>query len=69
MELQIKEVGEEEWSTLSSYTSYREWRRETVDLSQFDGKNIQLRFQLQTDSAKNDEGFYLDRVSVAGEKL
>jgi len=69
VELQIKEVGEEEWSTLSSYTSYREWRRETVDLSQFDGKNIQLRFQLQTDSAKNDEGFYLDRVSVAGEKL
>ncbi|MCA9779626.1 MAG: S8 family serine peptidase [Candidatus Eremiobacteraeota bacterium] len=69
VELQVKEVGKEEWSTLSSYTSYREWRRETVDLSEFDGKNVQLRFQLQTDSAKNDEGFYLDRISVAGEKL
>lgn len=66
VELQVKEVGAEEWTDLESYTSYREWQRQEVDLSAYDGKTVQLRFQLRTDSVKSDEGIYLDRICVAG---
>lgn len=66
VDVQVREAGSDEWRTLESYTAYREWKREKVDLSAYDGKQIELRFRLQSDSATNDEGFYLDRVSVAG---
>lgn len=66
VELQVREAGTDEWDTLDSYSSYREWRRESVDLSAYDGKTVQLRFRLHSDSVKNDEGIYLDRISVAG---
>jgi bacillopeptidase F (M6 metalloprotease family) len=42
-----------------------EWIEESVDLSQFAGKRVQLRFEYVTDAAVNGEGFLLDDVSVA----
>ena len=59
-------MGAEKWIDLESYTSYREWQRQEIDLSAYDGKTVQLRFQLRTDSVKSDEGIYLDRICVAG---
>jgi hypothetical protein len=40
------------------------WIEETVDLSQYAGKRIQLRFEYVTDAAVNGEGFMLDDVSL-----
>ncbi|MFN8412126.1 MAG: immune inhibitor A [Anaerolineales bacterium] len=40
------------------------WKEETVDLSQYAGKKIQVRFEYVTDDAVNGEGFLLDDVSV-----
>jgi immune inhibitor A len=40
------------------------WIRETVDLSQFDGKQVQLRFEYVTDAEVNGEGFLLDDISI-----
>ena len=40
------------------------WIKETVDLSQFDGQKVQLRFEYVTDAAVNGEGFLLDDVSI-----
>jgi hypothetical protein len=40
------------------------WRNETVDLSQFAGQNVQIRFEYLTDAAVNGEGFLLDDVQV-----
>lgn len=40
------------------------WIEEKVDLSQFAGKKVQLRFEYITDAAVNGEGFLLDDVSV-----
>ncbi len=42
-----------------------DWIEETVDLSQFAGKKVQLRFEYVTDAAVNGEGFLLDDVSIA----
>jgi immune inhibitor A len=40
------------------------WIQEHVDISQFTGKKVQLRFEYITDAAVNGEGFLLDDLSV-----
>jgi immune inhibitor A len=40
------------------------WREETVNLSAYAGKKIQVRFEYVTDAAINGEGFLLDDVRV-----
>lgn len=40
------------------------WVQEDVDLSQFAGKKVQIRFEYITDAAVNGEGFLLDDVRV-----
>ena len=40
------------------------WKLEEVDLSQFAGQKIQIRFEYITDAAVNGEGFLLDDVSI-----
>ncbi|MBV6449609.1 MAG: hypothetical protein MHPDNHAH_00321 [Anaerolineales bacterium] len=41
-----------------------DWVQEDVDLSQFAGKKVQIRFEYITDAAVNGEGFLLDDVKV-----
>ncbi len=40
------------------------WKDETVDLSEFAGKKVQIRFEYVTDAALNGEGFLLDDVKI-----
>lgn len=40
------------------------WIQEHIDLSQYSGKNIQIRFEYVTDGAVNGEGFLLDDISI-----
>ncbi len=40
------------------------WKQETIDLSQFAGQKMSLRFEYVTDLAVNGEGFLLDDVSI-----
>lgn len=40
------------------------WIEETIDLSQYAGKKVQIRFEYVTDAAVNGEGFMLDDVSI-----
>jgi hypothetical protein len=41
-----------------------DWIREDVDLSQYAGKKVLVRFEYVTDAAVNGEGFLLDDVSI-----
>jgi hypothetical protein len=41
-----------------------QWIQEQVDISQFAGKVVQLRFEYITDAAVNGEGFLLDDVAI-----
>jgi subtilisin family serine protease len=65
--VEIREVGSDKWKSLQDYTSYSNWKSERVDLSAYDGKTVELRFHLTTDSVKSEDGIYLDRICVAGE--
>ncbi|MDD5367609.1 MAG: immune inhibitor A, partial [Anaerolineaceae bacterium] len=40
------------------------WKQETVDLSQYAGKQVEVRFEYVTDPAVNGEGFLLDDVAI-----
>jgi hypothetical protein len=40
------------------------WIQEDIDLSQYAGKKVQVRFEYITDTGTNGEGFLLDDVSV-----
>ena len=40
------------------------WIQESVDLSQFAGQEVQIRFEYVTDAAVNGEGLLLDDISV-----
>ncbi len=41
-----------------------EWIEESVDISQFAGQEVLLRFEYITDAAVNGEGFLLDDISI-----
>lgn len=41
-----------------------QWIQESVDLSQYAGKRVQLRFEYVTDEALNGQGLLLDDVSI-----
>jgi hypothetical protein len=41
-----------------------DWKLEEIDLSQFAGQKVQIRFEYVTDAAVNGEGFLLDDVRV-----
>ena len=41
-----------------------EWIEESIDLSQYAGRKVFVRFEYVTDAAVNGEGFLLDDVSV-----
>jgi hypothetical protein len=66
VEVELREVGGKDWKSLEQLSSFREWHRQSVDLSAYDGKTVELRFRLHSDGSKNEEGVYLDRISVAG---
>jgi hypothetical protein len=40
------------------------WIQESVDISQFAGQEVQLRFEYVTDAAVNAQGFLLDDVAI-----
>ncbi|HSS96979.1 MAG TPA: hypothetical protein VLK33_08115 [Terriglobales bacterium] len=52
------------YTGLSGSGNDSDWMLETVDLSQFAGKNVILRFEYVTDAAVNGEGFMIDDISV-----
>ena len=40
------------------------WKKEVVDLSQFAGKKVEIRFEYVTDAAVNGEGFLVDDIEI-----
>jgi len=56
------------WVQLKSYTGAGNNKNEVVDLSGFDGEEIQLRFRLTTDRSYTEDGFKFDNVRVVGQK-
>ncbi len=54
------------WARPLSLTGESGWATHQVDLSAYDGKDVQVRFNLTSDASVNRDGFSLDNVLVAG---
>jgi len=67
--LEITTDGGETWSTLRSYTgSQAQWIPEEIDLSEHLGNLIQVRFHVKTDSYGTAAGWYIDDLSILGNR-
>lgn len=55
----------ETWKTLDIlHDTEEEWIGQELDLSRFAGQDVQIRFRVKTNSSKEFDGIYLDRVLV-----
>jgi immune inhibitor A len=52
------------YNAMSGGGSSAQWIQQQVDLSQYAGQTVQVRFEYVTDAAVNGEGFMLDDVSI-----
>ncbi len=54
------------WSGLAQYTGTGDWSSKTIDLSAFDGGNVQLRFRVTSDGSVSGDGVSIDNLVIAG---
>ena len=55
------------WVTLASYTGNQyTWQEVSIDLSQFAGQALNIRFLLETDTYVTEDGWYIDDVMLLG---
>lgn len=60
------EGAEANWQGAATLNGTSEWGTQEVDLSAFDGKDVQFRFRLKSDGSVNQDGIYIDNIVVAG---
>ncbi len=55
------------WQTLASYDGTQTaWQEVSLDLSQFSGQSLQVRFLVDTDYSVTEDGWYIDDVMLLG---
>lgn len=54
------------WNSEAVYTGSSEWKTQQVDLSKYDGKDIQFRFRLTSDGSVTSDGFTFNNAVIAG---
>jgi immune inhibitor A len=52
------------WTGTSNGGSTPKWTSESVDLSEYAGKRVQIRFEYITDAGVNGEGFLVDNIRI-----
>jgi len=53
------------WQVLARYTGVSDWKAQALDLSDFDGTRIRLRFRLRSDRSVTRDGFYFRNLVLA----
>jgi bacillopeptidase F len=54
------------WNAAASYTGSNDWKSQQVDLSRYDGQDIQFRFRLTSDGSVTGDGFSFANAVIAG---
>lgn len=68
--VEIKEELSDNWTGLKIYMGEKvqgeeRWKNEVIDISDYMGKKIDIRFRFQSDSGGVREGWYIDDIKVA----
>lgn len=56
------------WVELANFDGHSDWTNREFDLSFLNGKEIQVRFRLQTDDSRTSDGIYVDNFVITGRK-
>ena len=64
--VEVSEDGEN-WTTVETVQRNSDWTGYSVDLSDYDGKDVQLRFRVETNGARNADGLMLDNLMILGD--
>ncbi|RZB30236.1 MAG: hypothetical protein SRB1_02516 [Desulfobacteraceae bacterium Eth-SRB1] len=63
--IEVREVGSATWERLYFATGTAAWFEERVDLSNYAGKQIELRFRLAADTnGTQSDGWYIDDINI-----
>lgn len=66
--VQVSSDGGENWATVSRLERNSAWAENGVDLSAFDGKSVQIRFQVESRAGRSSGGLSVDNVSLLTDK-
>ena len=60
------EGAEAQWAGAATLNGATDWSTREVDLSAYDGKDVQVRFRMKSDGSVNQDGIYIDNIVIAG---
>ncbi|MGN9865655.1 S8 family serine peptidase [Bacillus swezeyi] len=64
----VQPEGEKDWVQAAEYSgTTSEWKDEEIDLSAYEGQNIKVMFNLQSDGSIGADGLYIDDVELVNE--
>ncbi len=62
--VQVSSDGGETWNTAGSLQRRSDWAEQGIDLSAYDGKSVQVRFDVQSREGRSSSGMMVDNVKV-----
>ena len=66
--VQVSEDGGENWTRVGAMERRSDWSEQGIDLSAFDGKSIQIRFDVQSREGRNSAGMMVDNVKLLADQ-
>lgn len=60
------EGAQANWQPAATLNGASDWGAREVNISAFDGKDVQFRFRLKSDGSVNQDGIYIDNIVIAG---
>ncbi len=60
-------ADERQWTEVAKFNGTSDWATQSIDLSAFDGKNVQVRFRITSDGSVTKDGFSMDKLVVVGD--
>jgi subtilisin family serine protease len=64
--VEISSDGGQTFQELAKFDGTSDWTTHNIDLTNWQGKTVQIRFRMTSDGSIDKDGFYVDNVKVAG---
>lgn len=65
--VEISDNDGKDWHEVARYTGSEDWKTRSISLRQYDGKTIQVRFHVTSDSSQQREGIYVKDIEIMGD--
>lgn len=62
--VEVKEAGTSAWRRIYAATGTAAWHQEKIDLAEYAGKKLDIRFRIKADAGVVSDGWYIDDVRI-----